>query len=91
MPTGGVGRPDYCTHARGAEYTLLADQVLKTVLFAVVATGYEVVGVEEFVLELPESEAGSVKEVAEVADKAAERVLKDLAWGCRGWTRRDSW
>jgi hypothetical protein len=91
--TGGVGRPDYCTHARGAEYTLLTDQVLKTVLFAVVATGYDVLGVdgEEFIVELPESEVGSGKEIAQVANKAAERVLKHLAWGCCRCTLRDSW
>ena len=80
-PTGGVGRPDYCTHARGAEYHIARGSSAKN---GVVRSGCDRLrgsrcrrrGVRRGT---SRERNGSVNEIAEVANKAAERVLKDLA------------
>jgi hypothetical protein len=90
---GCVGRIEYCTQYKSMEYLLLADQVMKQVLFDLVAAGYDLLAVdgEEFVIQAPKGEPNVMHDVQDLADAAAEPILKELAIRCCVCQPQDRW
>jgi hypothetical protein len=78
-PVGRVRRGAFFTTARAAAHLCLADDVVKAVLFALVAAGHDLLGWDgrEFAVQVSErEEAGPViADVKRVAEGAARRVV----------------
>ena len=79
--TGRVGRPLYWTERKTAEYLQLADEVMKTVIYELVAAGFRLVAVagDAFVLEVLDSEQAASSQVASIANATARKLLGGVA------------
>lgn len=90
-PAGRVVGPAFYTEARRQEMRLAADEVMKSVVYTVVAAGLPLAAVvdNEFVLEVREAEAtdGLMHRVRELVIAAGRKVLGPLSPGCTcEWT-----
>ncbi|MCY2987998.1 MAG: hypothetical protein NTY19_09070 [Planctomycetota bacterium] len=78
--SGYVGRPAYCTHSRGAEHVLLADETRKKIAYCLAVAGYTLVAVagDEFVIEMPDGGEIQQEEIRSVVHDAVEETLSDV-------------
>lgn len=78
-PMGRVQKGVYFTRARAAVHVGLADDVLKSVLFELVAAGYDLVAFDgdEFVIQVPASDISEalLGRIRSTAERASGRIL----------------
>jgi hypothetical protein len=95
-PAGRVIGPDAFVPVRREQYLAAADEVMKAVAYALIASGYALVAVtdDEFVLEVPEvdfaSPAPCLRRVEDVVSQAQRPLLGRLAAPSR-WRPADAW
>jgi hypothetical protein len=85
-PGGRVRRALHFTTASAHQHLAMADDVMKVVLFEVVAAGFELVAcaADEFVVQITEdpSEQATLRRIAQAAEEAAAEVLFEFPPCC---------
>ena len=96
-PGGRVRRALHFTTASAHQHVAMADDVMKVVLFEVVAAGYELVAcaADEFVVQITEdpSEQATLRRIAQTAEEAAGEFLIEFptSAAARSMRRRVAW
>ena len=84
---GRVVGPAYCADVRCQEVLLLADEVMKSIAYALVAAGYPLAAIHEhqFLLEIPEVDAtpDMLQQLARLAMDAEQKLLGRFAARCQ--------